>query len=115
MLIEVMSLFIRCLLLLDHSVWGFCVRPLICCAVLCVLFSFEIISLGENLVALLLLSSWCHEAVIVVLHFHRGAVVWSALCECAMHWSYSFEGVLLHKKPCRTIFTAIFNRQNPMF
>ena len=47
--------------------WVFCVRLLFCYAVLCVLHSFAIISLGKReLVALFLLSSWCHVAVIVL-------------------------------------------------
>ena len=41
-----------------HSLLGFCVRSLFCCAGLCVLSSFAMISLGKReLVALLVLSS----------------------------------------------------------
>ena len=47
-------------------VFFFCDRSLFCYAVLCVLSSLKIISLGKRmLVALLLLSSVCHAAVIV--------------------------------------------------
>ena len=62
----VLMLFIHCLLLLPLFC-GFCVRFLFCFAVLCVLSSFAIISLGKReLVALLLLCSECHGAVIVL-------------------------------------------------
>ena len=53
------------LLLLIHSLlllplWGFCVCFLFCCAVLCGLSSFAIISMAKREpVALLCQSSWC--------------------------------------------------------
>ena len=51
----------------SHCLLGFSVRSLFCFAVLCVLSSFAIISLGKRkLVALLLLCSECHVAVIVL-------------------------------------------------
>ena len=44
----------------SRCLWGFVVKSLFCFAVLCVLSSFTIISLGKReLVALLLLSSLC--------------------------------------------------------
>ena len=66
----VLLLFIRCLLL-PHCFSGFSVRSLFCFAVVCTVFSsFAIISLGmRELVALLLLYSECHVAVIVLLLF----------------------------------------------
>ena len=49
---------------------GFCVGSLFCYAVLCVLSSFAIIPLGKRkLVALLLLCSGCHIAVIALCLF----------------------------------------------
>ena len=72
-----LQLFIQCLLLLPKFV-GFSVGSLFCCAVLCVLSSFAIISHGKRArVALLLLCSECNVAVIVfVLLFFVG---WSVL------------------------------------
>ena len=61
-----------------HSLLGFCVRSLFCCAGLCVLSSFTMISLGKReLVALLVLSSWCHVAVIGICPFFN--VSWVGL------------------------------------
>ena len=55
------SLFIVVPIFVGEVVWS-----LFCFAVLCVLSSFAIISLGKReLVALILLSSWCHVAVFV--------------------------------------------------
>ena len=56
-----------CLFIVSSVVCGlFYARSLFCCAVLCVLSSFAIIS---QLVALLLLPSWCHVAVYVLCPF----------------------------------------------
>ena len=65
------------LLLLRPLSVGFSVTSLFCFAVLGVLSSFAIISLGKrDLVALLLLRSECHVAVVVLLH---GGVGWSTV------------------------------------
>ena len=58
---------LRALLFVSPHLLGFCVNSLFCIAVLCVLASFAIISLGQNeLVALLLLCYECHVAVIIL-------------------------------------------------
>ena len=80
-----MLLFIDCLLLLPLFL-GFSAGSLFCFAVLCVLSSFAIISLGKReLVALLLFCPECHAAVIVLLLFL--AVPW--VYDSDISWSYS--------------------------
>ena len=74
---------------------GFYVRSLFCNTVRCVLFSFAIISLGKReLVALLLLYSWCHMFVIVIcLVLVLG---WSAECDCGISWSFSLNFLIVY-------------------
>ena len=57
---------------------------LFCCALLCVLSSFEIILRRKRkLIALLLLSYSCLVTVNVVT-LPQGVVGWSALCDCGI-------------------------------
>ena len=61
------------LLFVAPIVCGDFVWSLLCCSVLCILSSLAIISLGKTeLIALLLLSSWCHVAASV--SWFRGLV-----------------------------------------
>ena len=58
------------LLLFIHCMCGFCVKSLFCCAVLCVFPALIRVSTGKReLVALALLSSWCHVAVVILCLF----------------------------------------------
>ena len=67
-------MFVHCLSLLLLFVW-LSVRTLLCFAVLSVLSELTIISQGKReLVALLLLYSECHVAVIVLFPLPRGAM-----------------------------------------
>ena len=60
---------------------------MLCFAELYVHSSFAIISLGKReRVALLLLCSECHVAIIV---HSLGAMGWSIVCDCGISWSYS--------------------------
>ena len=67
----------------------FCVNPLFCYAVLCVLSSFAITSLGKReLVVFLfvfLMSCGCYHSLLLP----RDAVGWSAVCDCGISLSYS--------------------------
>ena len=94
----VLLLFIHCLTVVapivrGDLVLGFCFYL----AVLCVLSSFAIISQGKReLVALLVLCSGCHVAVVVL---PRGTMGWSLVCDCGISWSYplTFEYMYIHE------------------
>ena len=67
------------LLLIVALIVGFCVCSMFCCALLCVLSSFAIISMEKReLVACLCLSSWC------LIDLPHGAVGWSAMYDCGI-------------------------------
>ena len=70
---------------------GFCIRSLFCYAILCVISSFAIITLGKRgLVALLLLSSGYHVAVIAIILFLMVPWVglWYVHGNRVISWSY---------------------------
>ena len=68
------------------------VSPCFCFAVFCVVSSFAIISLGtRELVALLLLCSEYHVAVIVCFTLPRGSMGWSVVYDYGISWSYSLS------------------------
>ena len=78
------AVFIHCLFLLPLFV-VFSVGSLFCCAVPCVLSSFEIILLGKReLAAILLWYSECPFSVIVLCFFLT--VPWSVVCDCGIYW-----------------------------
>ena len=67
------SFVVYSLFIVTNIICGGCVRSLFCYAVIFALSCFVVISLGtRELVALLLLSSWCH---VDVLFFARGVHV----------------------------------------
>ena len=73
----------------DHTHY-FCVWPLFCYTLLCVLSIFAIISLGKReqvalLFIVVLASNGCYCSLVLP----HGAVAWSALCDCGTSWSYS--------------------------
>ena len=54
-------------LLIVTPIVGFCNCSMFCCALLCIISSFAIISMGKTeLVTLLCSSSWCLEFVVLV-------------------------------------------------
>ena len=70
-----------------RRLWGFRVRSLFYLAVLCVLSSFAIMRV---LVALLLLCSECHVAVIVFWALSRGAISWFVVIVAFPDHTYLF-------------------------
>ena len=72
-----------------HMVTVCSVRSLFCFAVLFVLYSFAIISLGKReLVALLLLCSECHVPIFILRFLSHDAMGWSVVCDCDISWLY---------------------------
>ena len=87
--VVVLLLFINRFLLLPF-LWGL-VLCLVCFAVLCVLSSFVIISLGKReMVALLL---YCSKSMAFCCHcsltFPHRTMGLSVLCDSCIHWSYA--------------------------
>ena len=70
---------------------GVCVWALICHAVLSILYKKE-----KELEALLLLSHWCLLAVNVIC-----PILWSAVCNCVISWSYSRAFYSFGPFPCQ--------------
>ena len=91
-------------------------KVLVCYAVVCVISSFSIISLGKReLVDLLLLSSWCHVAIIVPCFFLTVPLVVGMQCEFMPFPSHTHTNVILQLRVVVVVVVVVFRESTLLF